>query len=122
MPVEPHKARNRDRSILTSWVDGYNAKKRRFMQVETNTEFYIYALTDPRGFKIKYIGVSLKPEQQFHSHVNHQRFDSYQVDEWIENIQGFGYDPIMLLVEKCVATSRKERHTGYGFFRDTGAI
>lgn len=69
----------------------------------------VYCLIDPRGFVVKYVGLSAKPIWRFHDHMKvalgnsnrvlHYRGCQWKVCDWIRELHAQYLEPVLMVLE-----------------------
>lgn len=65
-----------------------------------NRPVYIYALRDPRDWRIRYVGKTNRPSIRLRKHCNDQT--SGHRGRWLTSVRTHGGKPVMELLELCV--------------------
>lgn len=61
---------------------------------------FIYALSDPRDNKIRYIGKANNPETRYRNHYNSSRDKNTHKRNWINSIRKDGFRPELLILDE----------------------
>lgn len=63
---------------------------------------YIYALTEPRGGEIRYVGIATNPERRFTQHIKEAEYleNSTHKCHWIRSLQERGIEPGLRVLEE----------------------
>jgi hypothetical protein len=60
--------------------------------------YSIYALTDPRDNQVRYIGMSINPEQRYKEHLSLNEYTPAKED-WLIDLLSLGMKPIMTIID-----------------------
>ena len=69
---------------------------------------FIYALIDPRDYKIRYIGKSISPGQRYEQHMHDKEYNAGKIG-WIEGLQIRNMQPVMKILEVANEKNWKKR-------------
>ncbi len=61
-------------------------------------QYWVYALSDPRTCKPKYIGVSCRPYQRYEQHLSNS--NNRGVRNWIKELKSLGMLPELVKVQR----------------------
>jgi hypothetical protein len=61
---------------------------------------FIYALSDPRNNKIRYIGKANSPESRYRNHYNSSRDKNTHKRNWINSVRKDGFRPELLILDE----------------------
>jgi len=69
---------------------------------------YIYALCEPDGVTIRYVGKSKSPQNRFRGHIRNAGDHTY-CSRWISSVVSSGKLPILMILEECSSDVWQER-------------
>ena len=83
-------------------------------------KLYIYALTEPDGETIRYIGCSKHPQKRLREHIN-QYNDNGRKTRWIRSLLENGKRPCLLIIDSCRSEiARDMEWKYYGYYKAIG--
>lgn len=86
-----------------------------------NEYVYIYALTEPDGYTVRYIGKTINPKVRFASHLRDYNKDGHK-SHWIKSLLDKHLQPKMFIVDKTSLKEWKEIETKWiAFYKNSGA-
>lgn len=80
----------------------------------------IYALADPRTYRIRYIGQTARSATvRYKDHCRKQTRNNHRTG-WLNQLHSLGFRPIMIIIEECNKFNWAERETYWiKYYRDT---
>lgn len=81
---------------------------------------HIYALIDPRTYKIRYIGKANKPNNRHNEHSSRFHENNHRT-HWLVQLQNLGFRALLYVIEECNEFSWQERERYWiKYYRELG--
>lgn len=68
----------------------------------------IYALSDPRSLRVRYIGQSIDPRQRLIGHLSAPKSDWTPKTRWLRKLAALGLKPILTVIDEVEASMADE--------------
>lgn len=82
---------------------------------------YIYSLTDPNTFLVRYVGKSNKPKRRLCSHITRSKELKNHIGNWVRSLLNKGQKPILNILEKVDESVWQEAERKWiKYYRDLG--
>lgn len=81
---------------------------------------YIYALIDPRTYKIRYVGKANKPNNRHNEHSSRFYEDNYR-SRWLHQLYNLSLKALLYVIEECNDSVWQERERFWiKYYRELG--